>query len=306
MATASGAPDLRSGVLVIDKPAGPTSHDVVAIVRRVLGGARTGHTGTLDPAATGVLPLVVGRATRLAQFLTATDKEYLARVRLGAATDTYDATGQVTFEAPPDSCGVDPGQLAAALAVFRGRFSQVPPPYSAKKTGGVRAYAQARRGEAVALKAVEVEVFELELVTLDGPDVTLRLVCSPGFYVRSLAHDLGARLGLGGHLAALRRTRSGSFTIEAAVALDDVGREGRAIERRLLPVDGLLLHLPAVRLTGEGMRRAASGRDLGPESVETTGVAPGPVIRLVGPDGALVGLGHPTSGGVLHPAVVLV
>jgi tRNA pseudouridine55 synthase len=279
----------------------------VTVVRRSLGGGKTGHTGTLDPAATGVLPIVIGRATRLAQFLAAGEKEYLAHVRLGAATDTYDATGTVTFEVPEGLSRVSRDALEAALSTFRGRAAQVPPAFSAKQSGGLRAYAEARRGKAIELKAVEVEVFALDLVDVDGPDLTVRLVTSAGFYVRSFAHDLGRLLGTGGHLQDLRRLRTGIFSLDQAVSLEVVIREGALILGRMVGIDHLLPHLRAVRLTQEGCRFVAHGRVLEARVIDgpLEQAEPG-LVRLLSPEGRLVGLGEPRPDGTLHPALVLV
>jgi tRNA pseudouridine55 synthase len=205
------------GVLVIDKPEGPTSHDVVATARRALGEKRIGHTGTLDPLATGVLPLVLGRATRLVRFLTASDKDYDATILFGVTTDTLDVTGEETSRP-----GGAPSReaLVAALRAFDGEQMQVPPAYSAKKVGGRRAYDFARRDEPVELAAVPVRVSRLELVESGNNRCRLSLTCSAGFYVRALVRDLGERCGTGATLEALRRTRSGEFTIDEAIPLD--------------------------------------------------------------------------------------
>ncbi len=193
---------VMTGALLVDKPAGPTSHDVVARARRALGTSRIGHTGTLDPLATGLLVLLVGRATRLAQFLVGDVKEYLADVRLGIETRTYDAEG---LDGEPPDDGTEVGQalpaldaIETALGAFRGTFLQTPPPYSAKKVAGRRAYEHARRDTQVELRPVEVTVHQLEIVRATGSAVSLRLVCTAGFYVRSLAHDLGRSAGLRG------------------------------------------------------------------------------------------------------------
>ena len=201
--------DARGGVLVLDKPPGPTSHDCVAAVRRKFRGSKVGHTGTLDPFATGVLPIVVGRATRLARYLSGTEKEYDALIRLGRATDTHDATGTVVFEAPDGLAIPDSDAVATVLDGYRGTWMQTPPAFSAKLAGGVRAYEQARRGRPVELAPVAVTVSALELLSVAGPLVRLRLVSSAGFYVRSLAHDIGVKLGTGATLEGLRRLRSG-------------------------------------------------------------------------------------------------
>jgi len=303
------------GILVVDKPAGPTSHDVVDRVRRAIGLRRVGHTGTLDPLATGVLPLVVGRATRLARFLTATDKTYEAAIRLGIATDTYDSTGRVAGPqagtpggTPPAAVVVvDREALENALAGFVGTYRQVPPPFSAKKVDGVRAYARARQGAPVEPAAVDVTVHELAIESFDGSLVRIRVTCAPGFYVRALAHALGERLGVGAHLEALRRTRSGGFDERQAIGLDTIEQEGTSALRRLLPLAHALLHLPAVTLTERGARRAGHGAVLAADDfVEAADPgAPGPV-RLVGPDGRLVAIARAgRDPGSLHPFVVM-
>ncbi len=238
------------GILIVDKPEGWTSHDVVARVRRLLKEKRVGHTGTLDPFATGVLVLLLGRATRLAQFLSGAEKEYEATIRLGYSTDTGDLTGarresEKTDEQAKNNCAaVKREELEAALALLRGEISQVPPMYSAKKVGGKKLYELARRGEEIERKAVRVRVREFEVKAYeDGSfmksnddatcDVRARVVCSAGTYVRALAESVGERLGTGAHLAALRRTRAGEFRIERAVtteALQSLAEEGRFVE----------------------------------------------------------------------------
>jgi tRNA pseudouridine55 synthase len=204
------------GVIVVDKPEGLTSHDVVNRVRRLANTRKVGHLGTLDPMATGVLPLVIGRATRLAQFFATSEKEYDARIRFGWATDTYDRVGT------PISTPIEPAfsraELDAALTPFRGTCMQTPPPFSAKKVDGIPAYRLARRKIAVELEPVEVHVYELELLEFDGATARIRVRCSAGTYLRSIAHEVGQRLGCGAFLAALRRTSSGDFKGEQARA----------------------------------------------------------------------------------------
>jgi tRNA pseudouridine55 synthase len=297
--------NVRGGVLVIDKPAGPTSHDVVAVVRRAFRGAKVGHTGTLDPFATGVLPIVIGRATRLARFLTGADKEYDALVRLGRSTDTYDVTGRVVREAPEGFPIPSPAAIAEVLHGYLGSWMQTPPAYSAKQADGVRAYAQARRGRAVELAPARVRVEALDLLSVDGPLVRFRLVSSAGFYVRALAQDLGERLGTGATLEGLRRLRSGSFGLADAVTLDAVARSEAG--SRVIPLDALLTDWPAAVLTAEGVDWVAHGRAVGPgQCVGPPAARSGTPVRLVGPDGSLLAVGEPGPGGVLHPAVVLV
>jgi tRNA pseudouridine55 synthase len=313
------------GVLVIDKPCGPTSHDVVARVRRLTGVRRIGHTGTLDPLATGVLPLVIGRATRLASMLSGAVKEYEADVRFGASTPTYDAearmvrdplTREATVELPPppEPPGLTAGAIEAALADFRGAFWQVPPPFSAKKTDGIPAYKRARRDEAVAPRPVSVTVEQLSLASYAHGVGRLRVTCSAGFYVRSLAHDLGLRLGCGAHLERLRRTRAGEFSLAESVPLGVAEAEGAGVARRLLPLESLLPDLPGAVLTERGVVRAAHGNTVGPAELFPSGPRPrGPIsdtraqrYRLLGPSGALIGIAEVTPAGLLHPVVVLV
>jgi tRNA pseudouridine55 synthase len=332
-----------SGLLVIDKPVGPTSHDVVARMRRVLGESRIGHTGTLDPNASGVLPLVVGRATRLARYLSGADKTYDAAIRLGIATDTYDSAGTPVGQ-PHAGALPDRETIDRALEAFRGAFQQQPPAYSAKKIDGRRSYALARAaareadvsprpsapaaqpGHARLPDAVAVRTYSVRIVDLRTELLTVRVTCSAGFYVRSLAHDLGERLGIGAHLAALRRTQAGDVTLADAVPLDQLlTPDGRSTAlKRLVPLANMLPALDAVTLTAEGVRRATHGRDLGPADfteIPADPTKPGTVggvssspasssrlsgVRLLDVAGELVGVAEPLAAGVLHPCVVLV
>jgi len=303
------------GLLVIDKPTGPTSHDVVARMRRVLGERRIGHTGTLDPAASGVLPLVLGRATRLARFLSSGDKRYEAVVRFGVATDTYDGEG--TPIGTPRS-GLTPTRdaIETALESFRGTFVQQPPPYSAKKIAGRRSYDIARSSysfddDARPLPApVSVTVRRLEIARIEDDDVTLDVECSAGFYVRSLAHDLGRIAGVGAHLAALRRTRSAGLTLDDSIPLEFAERSHDDALSAVVSIDSMLPGLQAVTLTDEGVLRAVHGRDIGHSEV-ATGAATAfghaaAAVRLIDELGRLVAIAEPTKvPGVLHPAVVL-
>jgi tRNA pseudouridine55 synthase len=296
-----------NGVLIVDKPTGPTSHDVVARVRKAVGLRRVGHTGTLDPLATGVLPLVLGRATRLSQFLSADEKEYLADVRFGASSDTYDAMGRVSPH--PTNADVLPsaGAVGGVLSEFQGTYWQTPPPFSAKKIAGTPAYRFARRDQAVELKPVSVTVSALKLTGYEDGLVQLRLVCSAGFYVRTLAHELGIRLGCGGYLAGLRRTRVGSFRVDEAVSLETLENAGADALRYLLPMNRLLEDYPAVVVNPRGVKRATHGNALGPEDL--AGPVPAfsiPKARVVDSEGSLLAIAEPVSGGLLHPVVVLV
>jgi tRNA pseudouridine55 synthase len=301
------------GVLVIDKSEGPTSHDVVAVARRALGNSRIGHTGTLDPMATGVLPLVIGRATRLAQFLTAGRKEYEATIRFGVITETYDRSGTVTArsDARPTR-----DELEVALTRFTGSFSQTPPAYSAKSIDGTRAYERARKHGAAAVQPspVTVSVQRLELVAFDSETARLIVEASAGFYVRSLAHDLGAVLGTGAVLDALRRTRSGGFGLDQAIRYDELVRGGReSLLGRLVPFDRLLSDWPSVTLDATAVDRVRHGLDVGPFRLKGFGgvvcdgaAAPQEnIVRLVDEQGRLIALGKAAGmPGYLHAAVV--
>jgi tRNA pseudouridine55 synthase len=295
------------GVLVIDKPVGPTSHDVVARVRRALREKRIGHTGTLDPLASGVLPLVIGRATRLSSLLSAAEKEYEAGVRLGVATETYDAAGLPPGALPPPAPALDRSAVEAALTAFRGPFAQTPPPFSAKKVAGVPSYKLARRQQAPVLAAVPVATHALTVTGLDAGLLTLRMVTTPGFYVRSLAHDLGAALGCGAHLESLRRTRSGAFDLTAAVALEDVERDPQAAMARMIPLEQLVPELPALRLNARGAQKAAHGNALAVDDFAEAAAFPtGARVRVFDPAGRLLGLATAGPDGLLRPSVVLV
>jgi tRNA pseudouridine55 synthase len=300
------------GVLVVDKPAGPTSHDVVAVVRRALHVDRVGHTGTLDPLATGVLPLVIGRATRLSVFLTSADKEYVARIRFGSTTDTYDAEGRPPDLAPVPAAAIPraAGEIVDALPRFRGSYLQHPPAFSAKKIAGTPAYKLARQKKATEIKPVEVHVRELELTGYADGTAEVRLVCSSGFYVRSFAHDLGQALGCGAYLEALRRTAAGSFTLEEAVPLGDVVADPSAAATRMIPMDRLLTNLPAAVLTEAGLRKTSHGNTLTGGDFQLThgrdGAAAGDRLRLLDASGRLVGIASAAPGGLLHPSIVLV
>ena len=315
---------MTDGLLIVDKPVGPTSHDVVARVRRALGERRIGHTGTLDPMASGVLPLVLGRATRLARFLSATEKTYIAVVRLGMETDSHDADGQPVGD-PYDGAMPDPAAIERALDSFRGTFLQQPPRFSAKKIGGIRSHALARQQRAqpstalrpgpstslapgpVVATPVSVTVSDLRLLGARGNDVELALTCSAGFYVRALAHELGRQLGTGAHLAALQRTRVSDLRLEDAIALDAIVGDAKAASAAVIPMGRMLTTLPAAELSDEGVRRARHGRSLGPGDfcAPLPQAAPG-FTRLLDSSGDLVGVAEPERGpGVLHPVVIL-
>ncbi len=249
-----------NGIIIIDKPAGWTSQDVCAKLRGVFHEKRVGHSGTLDPMATGVLPVLVGRATRAVEFAENDRKRYLAALRLGVVTDTQDVTG-TALETRPVT--VSEAQVLAVLPEFTGPLWQVPPMYSAVKVGGRKLYELARRGQSVERPARKIEIFSLALTGRDGEDYLLDVECSKGTYIRTLCHDIGRRLGCGACMAALRRTRAGAFGIEDATPLEAViaaGEEGRAGEL-LRPVDSLFAALPAVTLDGARERRCRCGNE---------------------------------------------
>lgn len=211
-----------NGVVIIDKPPGLTSHDVVGRVRRILGQRSIGHLGTLDPMATGVLPLVIGNFTRLAQFYLRSEKSYEGTIRFGFSTDTYDAEGDPT--SPPQDVSLDQDKLELVAAKFRGLIEQIPPPFSAKKIKGVPAYKLARKHQEVILKPVQVEIKELEILSVDKDRVQFRAQVASGTYMRSVAHDMGQLLGCGAHLEVLRRTAVSEFTLDEACTLEELGQ----------------------------------------------------------------------------------
>jgi tRNA pseudouridine55 synthase len=286
------------GVLVVDKAKGPTSHDVVASVRRALGVRRVGHAGTLDPMATGVLVVLVGEATKLATWLTAQAKRYVARVELGVGTDTLDADGEVVarIEPPPSlareldgSCA--PEKLAQAIAEERARREQVPPAFSAKKVEGRRSYELARRGEAAELAATPVEVLDLRVIAKGPSFVDVELVVSKGYYVRSLARDLGVRLGVPAHLSVLRRTASGRFTLDGAVRVPPGRADAEEMRAAIQPMAAAAARaLPLARLTPAGALRARQGKPIGPDAFDVTPAEP-TISAWLDADGALVAVG---------------
>lgn len=255
----TGHGGVLEGVLVVRKEAGWTSHDVVAKIRSLLGGSKVGHAGTLDPSATGVLPILVGRATRIAEYLVDWDKEYRAVLRLGETTDTQDATGQVLDKIDPS--GVTEDMLQSVITQFRGAQQQLPPMYSAVKIGGQPLYKAARAGRTVDRVERSIVVHELEIVAIHGRDVTLRVVCSKGTYVRTLCADIGQALGVGGHLSTLERRRVGPLSIEQAVTIDQVAAHLTmgTLPRLLISLDQLLSQLPAVVVNAEQAQRVLHG-----------------------------------------------
>lgn len=306
------------GVLVVDKPEGITSHDVVAVVRRRLArGTKVGHTGTLDPFATGVLPMVIGKATRLAQFLTASRKSYVADVAFGTATDTCDRTGDIVEAAGDAACeALDASAIATALATFLGTHPQVPPAHSAKKVDGERAYVLARRGEGVDLPAVEVTAHGLELQAWDASRrvAVIRLDTSAGFYVRSLARDLGRRLGVPAHLSALRRTASGAFTIADAHGLRELAEaDAEQLQAWCLPLERLLTEWPGFTLDDRQLSAVLHGQPVAaPQTAAGPSAGPGAAardgrVRLLDAAGRLVAVARsaPSAPHLWHADIVL-
>ncbi len=254
------------GILNIDKPAGLTSFDVVARVRRLSKEKRVGHAGTLDPAATGVLPVCLGQGTRVIEYLVDTTKSYRAEIELGVSTDTYDAEGKVTRQADP--AGISRARLDSALDSFRGQIEQVPPIYSALKHQGKPLYELARAGINVELKSRPVTIHELELIGFQQPTVTIEVVCGKGTYIRSIAHDLGQILGCGAHLKSLIRLRCGIFDIKDAVSmpqLEEAFRDGRG-QQFLHPIDSVLSDLSSVAVNDDEANNIRNGRPLALES----------------------------------------
>ncbi len=291
------------GALVVDKPEGWTSHDVVARIRKIAGTRKVGHLGTLDPLATGVLPVLLGRATRLAQFFTRNDKTYEGAIRFGWATDTYDRDGA------PAGPRVEPAftreRLDLVLDRFRGVFSQVPPPVSAKKVGGVPAYRLARREQPVALAPVEVTVHALEVIDFTGERACIRVRCSAGTYVRAIAHEAGQLLGCGAHLETLRRTESGdfrvgqAFTLEQLAALAAEDRLGEA----LIPPAELLPHFSAQIVDEVTAGRIRQGRDFAVSPFRLNRESR--FVKAIAPSGELIAIGELRLPNLCHPSVVL-
>jgi len=279
------------GVLLVDKPEGPTSHDVVAVARRALGVKRIGHAGTLDPMATGLLVLMIGRATRLATFLSGMDKTYRGTLRLGIATDTYDRDG--TPSGPPRPVTVDERTVGAAFERFQGTVTQVPPVYSAKKVHGTPMYRLARRHKPVSPVPATVTFRRLLFLGLSGTDVAFESQVSAGTYLRSFAHDLGELLACGAHLYSLRRIAAGPFTVEGALTPDELAAQGFGSSSRVTPMEDIPLGIPTLVLTTAGTHAIRHGRPCGLNEVAT----PRPPLppgrcRLKGPEGSLVGIGE--------------
>jgi tRNA pseudouridine55 synthase len=270
-------------------------------VRRLASERSVGHLGTLDPMATGVLPLVLGRTTRLAQFYTGAEKQYEGVIRLGFATDTYDAEGEAA--SPPQPVSVSAEQVETAAARYRGRISQMPPPFSAKKIAGVPAYKLARKKKEVELKPVEVEVREFAILGIDRERVQFRVRVSAGTYIRSIAHELGAVLGVGGHLESLRRTVSGEFRVEDAHTLEQVEAAAKSgdFEPLLIHPRRLLPEFPSVTANDEQASRIATG-----QSVNLPEMSRAKLIKVFRGQSDLICIAQRVAGTLFHPKIVLV
>ncbi len=267
------------GIIVVDKPEGPTSHKVVSIVRSGTGVRKVGHAGTLDPRASGVLVLCLGPATRLSEYLSSSTKSYEARIRFGESTETYDAEGETTSSAGEVPTEV---QIESALEMFRGEIQQIPPPYSAVKLQGKKAYELAREGKPVKLDPRSVTVYELTKLQYEPPELSVRVECSAGTYIRSLAHDLGQALSTGAHLSALRRLRAGPFGLEDAVRLEELQEAMRRGKWQTLmrPASEALPDLPIVTVEEAELERIRNGLRI-PSKDGATGMAAPQSISLL-------------------------
>jgi tRNA pseudouridine55 synthase len=286
----------QDGILLVDKPADWTSHDVVARSRKLLGTRRVGHTGTLDPFATGLLVVCVNKGTRLVQFLTGEDKEYLATARFGFATDTGDLTGR-PLTTPGATAHLSVSLLDEAAAKLRGRIQQIPPMYSAKKVSGVKLYELARRGEQVERQPVEVEIKAFEILAEEESsdhhtqDFRIRIVCSSGTYIRTLAEDLGKRLGIGAHLTALRRTRVGQFSPDQAITLERLAElaQARQAEQALLPLRPAL-DFPEIVLDDNEQRVLTHGQAIHCRLQHPLALVDGTNVKLCNQQGDLLAI----------------
>lgn len=306
---------VMNGVLIIDKPAGFTSHDVVGRARRILGQRSVGHLGTLDPMATGVLPLVVGNFTRLAQFYLRSEKSYEGTIRFGFSTDTYDAEGEPTSD--PQEVVLDESKVEAVAAKFRGLIEQIPPPFSAKKIKGVPAYKLARKHQEVILNPVQVEIKDLEILSVAGDRVQFRAQVASGTYMRSLAHDMGQLLGCGAHLETLRRTAVSEFSLEEACTLEELGPAGNHVlgqipssekpaisahdlDRYFVHPRKLLPNFPSVTADDPTAARIRAGR-----TVNLPDLSRAPQVKVFVGQRDLIAIATRLAGTLFHPKIVL-
>lgn len=294
-----------NGLLVVDKPGGITSHDVVSRLRRITGERSIGHLGTLDPIATGVLPLLLGKFTRLAQYFSTAEKSYSGTVRFGFSTDTYDADGErIGHESDAKSEPVLTLQkVRAAASRFHGEMEQMPPAYSAKKIAGKAAYKLAREGKPVELKAVRVHISSFEIIGFEGSEASFAMSISAGGYVRSVAHELGQDLGCGAHLSSLRRTRAGAFTLDEAYALEELellAGDLEALETKCVHPRSLLPEMPSV--TGDDI---TLGRLRNGAQANLPEFSDAPLVKVFASQRELVGIGKRIAGTLFQPVVVM-
>jgi tRNA pseudouridine55 synthase len=289
------------GLIVIDKPGGMTSHDVVHRLRKVTGERSIGHLGTLDPMATGVLPLMLGRFTRLAQFFSSTEKSYTGTIRFGYATETYDAEGEMMGEAIEPALTLEQVRLSAAR--FHGEIEQMPPAFSAKKVGGVPAYKMARAGKPVELKPVRIHISSFEITRLDGAKASFELGVSAGGYVRSVAHELGRDLGCGAHLESLRRTQAGAFTLSHAHRLDEMEQSAgnrEALAMLCVHPRSVLQEMPSVTADEYVLGRLRNGAQANLPEFSSA-----PLVKVFATQRELVGIARRVAGTLFQPEVVL-
>jgi tRNA pseudouridine55 synthase len=288
-----------NGIIVIDKPSGFTSHGVVNRMRRILGQRAVGHLGTLDPSATGVLPIVVGNLTRLAQFYVRSEKTYEGVIRFGFATNTYDADGEPTT--PPQDPNLDACEVRALSDQFQGNLEQMPPPFSAKKVAGVPAYKLARKEQTVELKPVQVEIKEFEILSIDGGHATFRARVSSGTYIRSIAHEMGQKLGCGAHLAGLRRTRVAEFEIQDAHILQiiETARQQGTVESLFVHPRKLVPQLPTVTANEESAALIRCGR-----AVNLPEMSRAPQVKVFYGQRDLIAIATRIAGTLFHPGIV--
>lgn len=297
------------GILIINKPAGITSHDVVWRARKILNGERTGHTGTLDPFATGVIAVLVGRATRLAQFLDKDVKEYEAIIRFGFETTTGDRTGTPKSVPNPDF-QVIKEDVEDVLPEFKGETEQMPPMFSAKKVKGAKLYTLARKGIEIERDPVKITIYEIEMSEpekkLDNTEVAIRVVCSAGTYIRTLAEDIGKKIGIGAHLAELQRTRAGNFEISKAITLDELKQLAakNELDKVLISMNDAVSHLPKADLIGDAVEKTHHGMKLKYDSDE---VKHGDSVRMVDENATLVAVGtYDESDKTVQPKTVFI
>ncbi|HEY3443854.1 MAG TPA: tRNA pseudouridine(55) synthase TruB [Paludibaculum sp.] len=292
-----------NGVIVVDKPQDWTSHDVVNRMRRLAGTKKVGHLGTLDPMATGVLPLMLNKATRLAQFFSMNEKTYEGTVRFGFATNTYDAEGEAT--SPDAAPALSEDQAERLFAPFRGTFQQVPPVVSAKKINGRPAHELARKNIPVEMKPVEVTVLALDILRVEGSEVDIRVHCTAGTYLRSIAHDAGCLLGCGAHLSRLRRIQSGAFAIAQARTLEQLGALAEAgnLAEALIPSAQLLPGIPLEYVDQMTETHIRQGRDFRVSPFRSRGEAR--LVKAVNGEGELIAIGEAVLPNIYHPMLVL-